>query len=297
MHLKQLEYFVKTSQYQSLNKAADALYMSQPSLNYTLTELEKELDIKLFTRSKSGIRLTDSGLKVLEDAKKILEIASGWDMLAESRRNSLALIGESFIADELIPDIIIACRDDDISLQAYSKPVSSILASDADNEQRILLDLVALEDFPSILSRAQQNGWGYSVLKNGNSVILTSRQSPLAAREFVTLADLKENYTLVTRSPEKIHSTHWDFINSFDAQHVLFVPSQNAELKLIASEKYAFTTRSFLSRRYSGQEESSLFSAIDLRETALSDALIAFYPATGDKNLIEKILSIIKALL
>ena len=58
MTLMQLRYIITISETGSLNKAADLLYVSQPSLTSSVKELEKELGITIFNRSGRGVTLT-----------------------------------------------------------------------------------------------------------------------------------------------------------------------------------------------------------------------------------------------
>ena len=67
-----LEYFVKVSKLGSINKAAQALYISQPYLGKIIHDLEQNLGVRLFNRSRSGVTLTPEGLDFLGHAKKIL---------------------------------------------------------------------------------------------------------------------------------------------------------------------------------------------------------------------------------
>lgn len=71
MTLTQLNYFITIAETKSLNKAADQLYVSQPSLTNSMKELEKELGIILFFRSGRGVTLTNDGTEFLLYAKQI----------------------------------------------------------------------------------------------------------------------------------------------------------------------------------------------------------------------------------
>ena len=62
MTLQQLRYASTISEMGSLNKAAEVLYVSQPSLSSAMQELEKELGILIFHRSGRGVSLTNDGL-------------------------------------------------------------------------------------------------------------------------------------------------------------------------------------------------------------------------------------------
>lgn len=71
MTLIQLKYMITIAETHSLNKAAELLYVSQPSLTNALKELEKELGISLFYRSGKGVTLTNDGAEFLLYAKEI----------------------------------------------------------------------------------------------------------------------------------------------------------------------------------------------------------------------------------
>ncbi len=71
MTLTQLRYLIIIAETRSLNKAAEQLYMSQPSLTSAIKELEKELGITLFYRSGRGVTLTSDGTEFLLHAKQL----------------------------------------------------------------------------------------------------------------------------------------------------------------------------------------------------------------------------------
>lgn len=71
MTLQQLYYAITISETGSLNKAAEILYVSQPSLTGAVREIEKELDIKIFYRSGRGVSLTNDGLEFISYARQV----------------------------------------------------------------------------------------------------------------------------------------------------------------------------------------------------------------------------------
>ena len=71
MTLTQLNYLITIAETKSLNKAAEQLYVSQPSLTNAIKELEKELGITLYYRSGRGVTLTNDGTEFLLYAKQI----------------------------------------------------------------------------------------------------------------------------------------------------------------------------------------------------------------------------------
>ena len=73
MTLQQLKYIIAVADAGSLNKAANALFISQPSLSAAVKELEEEIGITLFHRSNRGIVVTAEGHEFLGYARQMLE--------------------------------------------------------------------------------------------------------------------------------------------------------------------------------------------------------------------------------
>lgn len=71
MTLNQLSYIITIAETGSLNRAAEQLYVSQPSLTNAVKELEKELGVTLLYRSGRGVTLTNDGAEFLHYAKEI----------------------------------------------------------------------------------------------------------------------------------------------------------------------------------------------------------------------------------
>ena len=65
MTINQLSYLITIAETGSLNKAAELLYISQPSLSGAVQELEKELGIIIFRRTGRGVTLTTDGAEFL----------------------------------------------------------------------------------------------------------------------------------------------------------------------------------------------------------------------------------------
>ncbi|KAF1301116.1 LysR family transcriptional regulator [Candidatus Enterococcus willemsii] len=73
MRIQQLEYLEKIVAFGSMNEAAKALYMTQPSLSSAIKELENEMSIQILTRSKTGVRLTEEGREFMSYAQQIMD--------------------------------------------------------------------------------------------------------------------------------------------------------------------------------------------------------------------------------
>lgn len=72
MELYQLQYFIAIAEQGSLMKAAESLYVTQPTLSAGMKKLEKELGVSLLERRWRGVRLTAAGDVFLENAQRML---------------------------------------------------------------------------------------------------------------------------------------------------------------------------------------------------------------------------------
>lgn len=71
MDIKHLQYFIEISKFNSFSKAAESLFITQPTISKMIKNLEIELNVSLFDRSRKQLVLTDAGKIILEQAKLI----------------------------------------------------------------------------------------------------------------------------------------------------------------------------------------------------------------------------------
>ena len=66
MKLSYLRYFQTVCKHCNLSRAAEELFVSQPTLSHAMSDLENEFNVTLFHRQRNGLTLTDEGKKLLE---------------------------------------------------------------------------------------------------------------------------------------------------------------------------------------------------------------------------------------
>jgi LysR family transcriptional regulator, hydrogen peroxide-inducible genes activator len=82
--LRQLEYFVALATHLNFRKAAEASFVSQPTLSGQIAQLEAMLGVTLFERHPRGAELTKAALALLPEAKRTLNSADRFVQVAES---------------------------------------------------------------------------------------------------------------------------------------------------------------------------------------------------------------------
>jgi len=90
MTLTELKYIVALAREKHFGRAAEACFVSQPTLSVAIRKLEDELGVQLFERGTAGIQTTAMGDQLIEQAQKVLDEASLLKDLARQGRDPLA---------------------------------------------------------------------------------------------------------------------------------------------------------------------------------------------------------------
>ena len=111
MEIKQLRSFIAVAKYGSFTKAAEKLYLAQPTVSFHVRMLEEELQTQLLRRNTKNVCITEKGRELLETAINIVGLE---DMLFKKWQNgeeSTIHLGVSTIpSGYLLPEIIPAFR-------------------------------------------------------------------------------------------------------------------------------------------------------------------------------------------
>ena len=73
MNTKQIEYILELAASQNFNRAAENLYISQPTMTYQIKAIEEEIGFSIFERSGKGASLTPAGAQFVSELKRIYE--------------------------------------------------------------------------------------------------------------------------------------------------------------------------------------------------------------------------------
>lgn len=187
MDMKQLKYFLKVYEERSFSKAAQNLFITQQGLNKSIQQLEKEMNTQLFIRTPQGLTPTVEGERLYKQAEPFL---GQWSDILEyvtrpkESPDTTLRIGFDIGMMELIPPDFLSTY-----LNRHPKEDIHIYSGVSDCRRKLLdneLDIAFCEapvDTELFLDIA--------VVYKPISLIV-HRDNPLAAKNQVTLADLRD---------------------------------------------------------------------------------------------------------
>ena len=185
--LKQMRAFVATVKLGTLSRAAESLYLSQPSISLQLQALERELGVELLQRSRRRINLTDAGEALYELARPLVE---GWDTLERDfqakikglQTGRLTIAAGSSTIQYLLPEWVRRYRERYPAVQLQLANVTGkdgmalLRADDADFAVGSMLDV--------------PNDIAWAPVYHYDPMLITPPDHPLARKQTVTLEDL-----------------------------------------------------------------------------------------------------------
>jgi LysR family transcriptional regulator, cyn operon transcriptional activator len=185
---RQLQYFLAAAESLHFSKAAEKLFVTQPTLSHQLAELEAQLDTALFDRSGKAVRLTQAGELFRAYAKRSIDaIEAGCSALAELeglQRGELSIgVNQTFLY-RLMPPIISEFieRHPAVRLHVDEMTATEIERHLADG----VLDL-GIAFAPSVLEDTE-----LEPILEERLLLVARHDHPLATRTQVRMAELRD---------------------------------------------------------------------------------------------------------
>ena len=232
MTLLQLQYFQTLAHVLHYTQAAAELHIAQPSLSYSIKELEKELGVKLFEKDSRHIKLTIYGEQFLPYAERILSMLDeGVNVLHQMAGSAQQIIRLGYfhsISASLIPSIML-----DIYGQDQNQNIRFQFAEAASFDLFQMLKKGEL-DFSFCLHQDEE--LESVVVMRQPLYLAVPEHHPLAKRESVTFQDFAREPVVMLDKPSNLR-TQLDRVyakNGLTPNVVFEVRECNAALQYVA---------------------------------------------------------------
>lgn len=190
MELNQLRYLVKLSETENFSRAAEELYITQPTLSQQIGRLEQELGVKLFERSTRSVKLTEIGALCAGYARNVLENIEEMEAVARQHKRNEAselLVGMLTVLPQLdITGVIARFQEEnpgvDIKLVfGWSTELFQALF------QKKLDVIISNVNFMEMKKKDER--LNISPFLEDHMVVVVSRKSDYAKKEHIELKD------------------------------------------------------------------------------------------------------------
>ena len=149
MELRLLRYFIAVAEELSFNRAAQRLHMTQPPLSNQIKQLEEELGVLLFTRTSRGVRMTEAGEALLEEARRFfVQLEQATRVVQRVGHGEVGRLTLGFVpsaSNEVLPRFLYEYRrrfpDMELFLTRDAGPGSAEAAEQADR-RRLLVSAI-----------------------------------------------------------------------------------------------------------------------------------------------------------
>ena len=195
MELRVLKYFLAVAREENITKAAALLHLTQPTLSRQLMQLEEELGVQLFHRSRYHIVLTDEGMLLRRRAQELVDLA---EKTAQEFRKDPELRGEISIGSgdlegmHTLAGLLVSFQmlHPQVTYQIYSGNADHIKEQIERGtlDLGLLLEPVDISKY-DIIRLPVKEQWGVHIRED----------SPLAQKEFITAQDLAALPLIYTR--------------------------------------------------------------------------------------------------
>lgn len=238
MEIRVLRYFLAVVREEGINRAAEVLHITQPTLSRQLSQLEDEVGVKLFHRGAKKITLTNEGILLRRRAEEILALVDrteqelAWqDELVEGR---IVIGGGELAAMQELPEVIESFRE------KYPLVTFDIFTGNADlvKEQMekglidigVLLEPIDMEKFDFIRLKGKEQ-WA----------VLMRPDDPLAEKESISAKDL-ENAPLILPRRTNVQNELVNWLgDSFQESQVLFTSNLSTNGALMVQKGLAYS--------------------------------------------------------
>ncbi len=188
MTLNQLRYFCTASRCHSITKAAEELYVTQPTVSVAIRDLEIEFGISLFYRKGNQLILTQEGEALYEKATYILQYCTELqaDYSSMARVKPPLRIGiPPMLSTVFFPELLTAFRQEHPEIAVVLEEYGSVRACNLVQDDTLDLALVNMEQY-------NIDKFHNAILANDQVVFCVSKDHRLADKKAVTTKEMSK---------------------------------------------------------------------------------------------------------
>ena len=205
MELRHLRYFLAVAEELHFGRAAERVHIAQPPLSQQIKQLEKEIGVQLFKRTKRSVELTEAGKVFQREAGAVLERLEKGILKAQlANRGEAGWLGIGFLSSinyDLLPNVIRKFRNDYPNIELFLQEMPDVEQNQALLEKRIH---VGFTRFPIVNKELN-----YEVVVRENLVVALPSAHPFAKKKTLKFAELAEEpFILFSQTSPSVYADY-----------------------------------------------------------------------------------------
>ncbi|MBR5503589.1 MAG: LysR family transcriptional regulator, partial [Methanobrevibacter sp.] len=239
MDLNLLKYVIATDKNQSISKAADELYVSQPNISKAIQIVEKEIGFPIFTRTSRGVTTTNEGKAFIKKAIKLVKV---FDDFAEEFTNKNISPFSLNVAHQKI--VYLEDKFEELSHHFQKDEYLNINLQEKDEDEIIdllLKDKIKLgilcineNDLPYFKRLLQLNNINFNVKNTLKIKVITHASNQLGTNNIINKNDLN-SYTVIASDKNDYYYYYEEKHQINTSSNILKTNGGIGKLSLLAS--------------------------------------------------------------
>ena len=279
METKEAKYMLAIAKHKSINKAAKALYISQPSLSKYLQNLEYRLDTKLFQHIQNEYIPTKTGERYLSYAKKLINIENEWNNefhdIQNLKKGHLHIIIPMLRSVYLIPETISLFHERYPEITVQVDEVSHFVEKYI-QEQDVDLAIYNVNQLPQNLS--------YHIISHNEIVLLVPHDHPLTKKAkikkgfkypWIDINNLKDESFIFLHNKQTSQKAIENIFKASNIQPHVWMRTRNSQVAIRMVEKGQGLT--FISDAYIQNMPPERFACLSVGDQPIQTTLIVAY--------------------
>ncbi|QJA07514.1 LysR family transcriptional regulator [Romboutsia sp. CE17] len=224
MNIRKLEIFYRTAKCLNMSQVAKDMYISQPSISQCISEIESEIDTKLFDRIGKKLYLTHEGQIFYEYTRRILNIyEEGINVVRSSKSNKGKLVigASTTIGTYIMPYIIHKFNQKEKDIE-----ISMIIDNKQNIEELILNNKVDIGFIEGTVNSKE------IILKDiwmDELVFISSVDHEWNGKKYLDIEDLKNNKFIIREDGSGTRERFEDFLENKDIKFDSYIELSNLE--------------------------------------------------------------------
>lgn len=194
MTFQQLKYAVMIADTGTFSEAAEKLYISQPSLSNAIRELEKEIGIHIFKRSRKGISVSAEGGEFLAHARQIMmqmQMVEDKFVRLETSKLRFAVSTQHYeFAAIAFLDMMKEIAADKYELTIRETTTIEVIEDVSTRKSELGILYLSKENNAAIEKMLKERNMEFTQLITTKPHVILGRQHPLAAKQKITIPEL-----------------------------------------------------------------------------------------------------------